>query len=251
MTHETLSQMGIYQQLVDWYVRSGWLEPIDRGAFKKAGDQVSWIEALRYLQDDLKYAFHVGGQTALTMQGIQHFYNTKKIMTVWLFASKQHKKKLPGWFVSGDTYKKWGCDIRYLSPPLFAEDLTVPSLVMPQGSSALSSCTERALLEMLYLTPKMHSLEEAKYLMEGQMTLRPTVLQPLLESCSSVKTKRLFIFLADFCQLPCIKYLNFSEINLGKGKRMIGAGGHYIAKHQISIPKSFVNTFREEFDSDE
>jgi len=61
-------------------------------------------------------------------------------------------------------------------------------------------------------------------------------------------TEPLFLFLADFCNLPCFKQLDLKKINLGKGKRCIGTGGRYIAKYLISIPENFVNTFLEEFE---
>lgn len=48
------------------------------------------------------------------------------------------------------------------------------------------------MLELLYLVPKEQSLEEAKYLMEGLMTLRSKLLQTLLEQCQSIKVKRCF-----------------------------------------------------------
>ena len=53
------------------------------------------------------------------------------------------------------------------------------------------------MLELLHLVPEKEPFDEAKLLMEGLTTLRPSVLQPLLENCNSVKAKRLFLSLAE------------------------------------------------------
>ena len=45
-----------------------------------------------------------------------------------------------------------------------------------------------------------------------------------------------------------LQQLNLARIDLGSGKRVIGKGGRYIAKHRISIAEYFVNTFLEEFE---
>ena len=54
------------------------------------------------------------------------------------------------------------------------------------------STPERAILECLYLTPKLIDLVECYHLMEGLSNLRPNLVQELLETCRSIKVKRLF-----------------------------------------------------------
>ena len=250
ITHNDLKKMHIYQQLVSCYVKSGWLEPLGRGAFKKAGDQVNWLDALTYIQTNLHKPVHLAAKTALEFAGVQHFYHPNTGTPVWLFG--QTGQRLPAWFLSGDTKRTWGRTINYLTPTLFLDDtlgLSQQHLeqYVQSDSKTLISSLERAMLESLYLVPKLQSLEEAKYLMEGLVTLRPKLLQKLLEQCTSIKVKRLFLFLADFCQLPCFKHLDVGLINLGSGKRVIGTGGYYIGKYKLSLPKKFVNTFHEEF----
>lgn len=264
MISAQLKKFGISQQLVNRYVNSKWLKPLGKGAFVKIGDQIDWTGALFTLQTELGLSVHVGGKTALEISGILHFsrLGSGLIAAVWLFGKKG--EKLPKWFMNG----KWHKKIIYSTSNLFNnEEIGLEQISMGNHSIAVTlgdviehnytkkklrnhtitaSSIERAILEMLYLAPSQQTLEEAKYLMEGLMTLRPTLLQQLLEQCRSIKTKRLFIFLAELCHLPCLEHLNLTKINLGKGKRVIGTGGHYIVKHQISIPKNFVNTFAEE-----
>ncbi len=66
--------------------------------------------------------------------------------------------------------------------------------------------------------------------------IRPDIMQELLEKCTSIKVKRLFLFFADTNQLPCFKYLDLTALNLGKGKRVIGNGGMFVPKYQLSVP---------------
>ena len=58
------------------------------------------------------------------------------------------------------------------------------------GSSLLVSSPERAFLECLHLPDAASSLLDIYYIMESLTTLRPKLLQSLLESCTSQKVKR-------------------------------------------------------------
>ena len=248
MLHVQLKKHGIYQQLADKYVKSGWLESIGRGAFIKAGDKVDWKGALFALQKQLGLSVHVGGKTAFELMGAAHFLRLGQGGDIWLFDNDGNR--LPGWFVS-DSINKWEYKLRHIASKIFDLDKSSRLGLIEHSLgdfSVVISSKERAILEMLYLVPAKQTLVDAKYLAEGLMTLRPDVVQKLLESCCSIKVKRLFLFLADFCNLPCLKELELSKIELGKGKRMIGVGGRYISKYLISIPENFVNTFFEEFE---
>ena len=63
------------------------------------------------------------------------------------------------------------------------------------------SAPERAVLEYLDGLRAETSFEEARELVDGLTTLRPEVLQGLLGACTSVKVKRLFLYLADLAGL--------------------------------------------------
>ena len=90
-------------------------------------------------------------------------------------------------------------------------------------------------MECLYLVPKYQDLSECYELMEGLNNLRPKEVQKLLEACTSVKVKRLFLFLADKVGHVWLKHIDFNQIDLGKGKRSIIKGGTYIPKYQITV----------------
>mgnify|MGYP001584397915 FL=1 len=97
------------------------------------------------------------------------------------------------------------------------------------------SAPERAALELVDLVPKEQSFSEARLLMEGLTTLRPELVQELLEACRSVKAKRLFLFLAEEANHAWFKELNTSKLDLGKGNRSIVKGGQLDQKYQITV----------------
>jgi len=86
--------------------------------------------------------------------------------------------------------------------------------------------------------PKEESYEEAKLLMEGLTTLRPRVVQTLLEHCASVKVKRLFMVLAEGCRHAWVKKLDLSKVDFGKGKRMLVRGGRFDSIYNITVPET-------------
>jgi len=106
------------------------------------------------------------------------------------------------------------------------------------GWSVRLSAPERAMMELLYLVPGRESFSEASLLMEGLTTLRPQLVQSLLEQCRSVKVKRLFMFLAERHNHPWMKRLDLSKVDFGRGKRMIVKGGCFDAKYRITVPAS-------------
>jgi hypothetical protein len=105
------------------------------------------------------------------------------------------------------------------------------------GINVYLSSPERAALEVLYLVPNKQSFEEAFKLVETLSQLRPNLVQSLLEKCKSIKVKRLFLYLADKFQHPWLSRVDLSKVSLGHGNRVIGKGGNYDHKYQLSLPK--------------
>ena len=61
----------------------------------------------------------------------------------------------------------------------------------------LVSFPERAILECLNLSDASSNLLDIYYVMESLTTLRPRLLQSLLEGCTSQKVQRLFLYMAE------------------------------------------------------
>jgi hypothetical protein len=205
-----------------------------RGAYARADDEnVEWTGAVWTLQRLLKMTVHPGGKTALELQGDAHFLPLGG-GRVMLFGAPA--EKLPAWFRTHD----WGVPVVYTMTNLFpaAADLGFSEFAVRDLTLRVSG-RERAMLELLHLVPEKEPFDEAKLLMEGLTTLRPGVLQPLLEHCNSVKAKRLFLSLAESAGHAWLGKLDLTRVNLGKGKRVLvkGAkGGRLDEKYQLVLP---------------
>ena len=101
----------------------------------------------------------------------------------------------------------------------------------------LVSSPERAFLECLNLPDASSSLLDIYYLMESLTTLRPKLVQTLLESCTSHKVKRLFLYMAEKANHPWFKALKPETINIGTSRLMITSTGKYIKKYNMTISK--------------
>jgi hypothetical protein len=230
-----LEKQGAYQQLIHEYEKTSWVRRIGRGAYARAGDKVEWTGGLYALQEQLGLPIHPGGKTALSMQGYAHFLPMGKGATVVVFGPP--KAKLPLWFKQ----YRWGVKIRFTTTNLFIGQGEHGLTQKDMGFYSVSvSTSERAMMEVLYEVPKKESYEEAKLLMEEMTTLRPQLVQTLLEDCASVKVKRLFMVLAESCKHAWVKKLDLSQVDFGKGKRMLVKGGRFDSKYRITVPEGRV-----------
>ena len=226
-----LEKHGAYQQLVHEYEKTAWLQRVGQGAYAKAGDKVEWTGGVYAIQEQMKLPVHVGAKTALQMQGYAHFLPLGKGSTVSLFGPPD--VKLPAWFKQ----HRWGVKVRYTTTNLFAGQAIQGLTKKELGPYSIKlSSPERAIMEVLYGVPQVDSYEEARLLMEGLTTLRPRLVQALLETCASVKVKRLFMFLAENCKHGWVSKVDLSKVDFGKGKRALVKGGRFDAKYQITVP---------------
>jgi hypothetical protein len=228
-----LEANGYSRDLLRKYVNSGWLEPIGQGALKRAGHDVNWMGALYTIQNQSKCKIHIGGRSALSLLGHAHYLEIEE-RGKDLFAPRG--TNLPSWF---ENYK-W--DLEFI---LHKTDfLPVNAGLVPFEEKAFSvmvSSKIRAILECLYLAPQNFELMEAYQIMEGLTTLHPADVQFLLSSCNSVKTIRLFLYMANKARHAWVKHLDLGKINKGKGKRSIVQNGVYIPEFQITVPRELAN----------
>lgn len=109
---------------------------------------------------------------------------------------------------------------------------------MMQGSfEILVSTPERAFMECLNLVPKQYNLMDLYHVMEQLNALRPGMVQALLEQNTSVKMKRLFLYMAEKAGHGWFSSLELSKINTGSGKRKIVTEGVYDSKYQMVLPE--------------
>jgi len=226
-----LKRQGVYRQLSKVYEKSSWIEPIGHGAFKHSGDNVDWTGAVYALQEQLNLDVHVGGRSALELQGHMHFVPMGENYPVFLFGLKRF---LPGWFRK----YPWKQPVKYFYTNSFPYKETEVFTKKEMGAYSITlSSRELAIMEVLFLVDKNEAYEHAAFLMEGLKTLRPAVVQELLEKTSSIKVKRLFMHFAQQYDHPWLKYIKVGNINFGSGKRVIGQGGRFDPKYNISVPR--------------
>lgn len=231
LTAAWLEDHGISSKLAWWYVHSGLLEKLGTNAYKKTGDNVTWAGALNALQTQLGAPIHIGGKTALHLLGLGHFVPMQGMQNIMLFAPPN--TKIPKWLLANS----WDAKFEIFRTSLFSDDQGL--IERPINGTSLKIATpERAALELLYLYPKHQSLHEISYLMENLSQLRPKIIQSLLENCRSVKVKRLFLHLNERCNHPWFSNLDLSQIDLGKGKRVLASGGKYFSKYKLSLPQT-------------
>lgn len=227
-----LEGRGISPALQQRYRSSGWLETVGRGAFKRPNERLTWQGGLYTLQAQSGIAVHAGALTALALQGFAHYVRLGA-ETVFLFSPP--KTNLPAWYKNHD----WGQSINYCSTSVLPPSLGLVDYQAGAFSIKISG-PERAMLECLHLAPDTVDLVECYQVMEGLTTLRPKLLQPLLEQCNSVKVKRLFLYMAEKAGHDWFKRLDTKKTDLGAGDRALTKGGVYVSSYGLTLPEELV-----------
>lgn len=229
VTHPWLRAKGVSPDLSRTYVQNGWLERLGNGTFKRPGETLTWQGALYSLQSQLGIEVHAGALTALASEGYRHYARSGG-ETVFLFS--ETGTTLPKWFRE----YPWAERMNLTQTRFLPKGLGVRASDM-EGFVIQASAPERAILEALHLAPREVDLVEAAQVLEGLRTLRPGVMQGLLEGCTSIKVKRLFLYLAERADLPVVRHLNRDGIALGSGDRMIVPGGVHVPEFGLTVPR--------------
>ncbi len=240
LTTHALKANGFSDQLIQKYCHSGWLRRIGVGGFVRQNDRPIWQGGLYAIQHQLKKNIHLGGLTALELSGLAHYLRLapeKVTIHFYLYNTSATKIKLPGWFIK---YFNKKVTFTYKQCHIFNEEIGLTTQIM-EGLEIIVSEPERAILELLYLVPDTVSIEDATYLVENLQTIRPESMQAMLENCRHILIKRLFLCLADLCQLPVLEYLNLNRITLGSGERTIGSGKKYFSKYKLLLRNDVSN----------
>src|SRR3990167_9806280 len=228
-TSDWLKSQGISQQLSYFYVQYDWIEKIAAGVFKRSSDHITWSSAVYALQKLKKLPIHVGGLSAIELHGRSHFIRNQRAIT--LFGDVL---MLPAWCNKIDFD---GTKLVYTKASPWKSGFLEAITEYSKDSFEIQvSNLERAIMEFLSGVPQHHTYEEAAHLMEALPSLRPIVVQSLLEKCRSVKVKRLFLHLATACQHSWVLKLDRSSIDLGKGIRQIRSKGYLDKQHLIYVP---------------
>lgn len=233
VTTSWLRDQGYTYSNIQKYIKSNWMKRIGSrsGAYKRAHDAISWEGMVYGLQQQHPKSFYVAGKSALEKQGAAHYISFGKT-TLFLFSSE--KKILPYWVQ--DFINNHDMTEHHFHTKLLPAELGMTTFECGEFNIQIAS-RERAAIEMVDLLEKHHTFEECRLVFENLSTLRPKLVQELLEKCTSVKAKRVFLFLSKKLNLPWMKYINETTIDLGEGARQLTQEGHYDSHYKITYPK--------------
>ena len=246
-----LERRGYSRALRSHYVKAGWLSQPAPRVYRRLRGGLNWKQVVISLQAFMDSELTVGGRTALEEQGYSHYLG-RGPAEVHLYGPKRP----PAWVenLELDVTFKWH-NSRTLVPddpsikpvePEAWEQVELP--ILPGGFMANAagvtwpirySSPERAILELLDELPSHETFHQVDVLMEGLANLSPQRLQTVIESCKSVKVKRLFFLFADRHQHAWLSKIDRDAIDLGTGKRSLVKGGRLDTRYNITVPRDF------------
>lgn len=226
-----LEKRNIYRQLSNKYAALGWLVKIGSGAYVRSGEKPTWQGGVYALQQGLGLEVHVGGLSALEELGSSHYIPLGKQRRLFVYSHGTNQPRyLPKWFVDLDD-----TSVSYMPTPLFNSDVGLTYRDFGFFKIKIST-VERALFEVLSLTPHRISYEHACLLMEYQNTLRDDLVEKLLQECNSQIVKRLFLYLARKFSLDFLPHINLQNVDLGSGPRQVGQGKVFDKDLNLYVP---------------
>lgn len=229
-TVKELTSLGLYPSLLQEYTKTKWIELFIKGIYKRYHDEVTWQGLLYGLQKNKEIAVHAGGKTALEFKGYSHYLGMGG-NKVFIFSNRKLNFNI--WLKKFPVISLKRTEVFNYTKETYFTDYDAG------GYKIKISSPELAAMEMLYLVPSEQGFDEAYHIMEGLTSLRPNLVQSLLESCSSIKVKRLFLYMAEKSGHGWFSKLNTEKIDLGSGKRMIAEGGVLDKTYNITVPKTY------------
>lgn len=248
VTTRSLAVDGYSRQLVAQYLASGWLEKVGPGAYRLPSKQPLNWERVIYSLQLLKLPFYAGGESALFLSGHTHQLQLSSQAKVHIYGVG----KLPEWVRSALPNVR----VQHHGHKIFDEPASFWTLENPTEDISLTgwewvdlkpwdlplvvSSPERAWLEVLHGVSKDVGFDEVDELSSGLRTLRPKLMETLLQR-SSIKVRRLAFWLGERHQHHWVSKVEPALINLGSGKRALSPGGRLVKKYGITVPKHLVN----------
>lgn len=215
-------------QLMQQYRKSGWFSSLSRGVMYRTGDKLSSYAALSSYNTQLDKSFYIGAHSALELSGFNHYVPMGKPV---LMIGHPQEDEVPGWMTETD----FEFELKFFSTKVFLNPQL--TFVNKGDYKILTSVPEQAFLECLLLAPNHYNYMDLFYIMEQLTTFRTEVVQQLLENTNNIKTKRLFLYMAQKAGHDWFNRLDRDKINLGSGKQKLVEDGVYLPDYMITIPK--------------
>ncbi len=224
-----LSANGLSRSEQANYVKTGWLSRICPGFYHISTQTPKLYPSLLSISNQSDFKYHIGALTALELKGFSH-YGQLGEQKAFVYASEK-------WPLCLDKVK-WDIRPTRIKSDVY-EELGLTSVLVDGVDVALSS-PERAIFEYLDLIPESANPMDVFYIMEMLTTLRPRMISKLLAK-ASIKTRRLFLYMAEKARHPWFEELSLDGVNLGSGDRSITPGGIYDNKYKIVISKELAD----------
>jgi hypothetical protein len=228
LTSSWLEKQGLGRAEQTKCVRNGWLVRISTGVYSLAIGAPTLYSALYSYELESGQHYHIGASSALELKGYTHYVSMGKPQA---FVFTPLGNRLPKWFA----VYEWDVTLRETSTKVFGDEGL--EKVSYNGLTLNISSPERAIMECILLSPTYYNLMDVYYLMEMLTSLRSKLVSDLLRSCTSVKVKRLFLYMAEKANHQWFSRLDLSEVSLGSGPRSFVTGGVKNKKYNIVIPK--------------
>jgi hypothetical protein len=220
---------GVSQRVAFGYSESHSIQKIGAGAFSLPGSELSWLGATRAMQQELQLPIHVGARTALELHGTAHNVAQTAHPTIIMIASK--KISVPQWVRSN----QWNAELLFKRSSLIDGEQSLTDFTANKFNIKIST-REQAILELIDSIDLSRNFETAENHLLPLMTLRPALVQELLTRCTSIKVKRVFLYLAEKMNMPFFSKLALDAVDLGTGKRVVVKGGRFNSKYKITVP---------------
>jgi hypothetical protein len=231
VNRDWLLKRGFNRPRVDYFLRSGKLEPVAHGIYRRPGPPLKW-EHLVYSLTEMGFPVHVGGRSALELQGLAHYLPSGGAQRIDLFGGSN----VPKWVVNYPANFRFVVHTRRLFNQLPSEAVRTKAFGSWDWPIAYA-VPELAMFELLSEVREAVDFAVSDKIFEAATNFRPELLHELLRACSQVKAKRLFLWFSARHGHEWRKALKIDGINLGKGKRMLVKGGAFDPTYQITIPR--------------
>lgn len=224
-----LSANGLSRSEQANYVKTGWLSRLCPGVYNISTQTPRLYPSLQSMSVQSDFKYHIGALTALELKGFSHYGQLGK-QKAYVYASEKWPQCLDkvAWDIT---------PVRVKSNVY--RDLGLASMSV-DGVDVTISSPERAIFEFLDMIPESANPMDVFYIMEMLTTLRPRMINKLLAQ-ASIKTRRLFLYMAEKAKHPWLEEISLDGVSLGSGDRSITPGGVYDRKYKIVIPKELAD----------
>ena len=237
-TKSWLKTHGVPLHRIDNLVKSGQVDLVANGVYKRPDTILSWEGIVSSLQA-MNHQIYLGGLSSLEQHGFGHYLSLSETREVNLYSSD----RFPSWVKR--VLPKMRLVLHSSKRILWVD--ADKKLLYKKLSSALrpsiqfhASSAELAYLEALAEIPSRLSFEHADNLMAGLTRLSPKRIDAALRACRSVKVKRLFFWFSHRHNHPWQKKVNYENYDLGSGKRVIEKKGALDKEFLITVPRAMI-----------